>query len=114
MKKVSIKHFKEKIIISVVIVLYAICTNLAGVSCIIFKVTGYPCLGCGMTHALFEVLKFQIKNAFSYHYMFWSVPILYLSFLLDGKLVNNKISNISLHILILLGFIINWLQKVII
>lgn len=65
-----------------------------------------------MSRAYFSLLKFDIKLAFNYHPMFWSVPILYLYFLFDGKLFGKKLIDGIVLAAICLGFIVNWLVKV--
>ena len=46
-----------------------------------------------------------------YHSMFWSIPILYVYFLFDGKVVGKKIVDLTVLIAILIGFLLNWVSK---
>lgn len=41
-----------------------------GFKCIFYEVTGFKCAGCGNTHFVGSILKFNIKEAFSYNYLF--------------------------------------------
>ncbi len=66
------------------------------------------CPGCGMTRACLSALRLDFKTAFSYHTMFWSVPILLLYFFADGNLFKNKSVNRIVFIIIAIGFLINW------
>ena len=38
-----------------------------GIPCIFYKLTGYKCPGCGMTHALREVWNGNFQNAWEYN-----------------------------------------------
>ena len=106
----KIKNLKFKIIITFAMLIYAAVLYLIpGISCPILSITGTQCPGCGMTRALFSALMLNFRQAFEYHFMFWSVPVLYVSFLFDGKLSKNKPVNIIIHTLIAVGFLINWL-----
>lgn len=79
--------------------------------CVFNYIFGIPCPGCGMSHAFLSALRFDFIEAFSYHSMFWSMPILYLYFLFDGKLFNKKSLDLSILILIGVGFLINWIAN---
>lgn len=83
-----------------------------GASCIFLRFFHIPCPGCGMTRAMLSVLKLDFVGAFHYHFMFWSMPVLYLYFLFDGRLFANKKLNKAVFILIALGFGINWLYHI--
>lgn len=106
-----IKNLWFKLLATLLVVLFAACMYFFSIPCVWLKLTGIPCLGCGMTRALICALSFSFKEAFSYHIMFWSVPVLYVSFLLDGKLFKNKWLNIAIHIFLCMGFVVNWLLQ---
>ena len=38
-----------------------------GIPCVFRKLTGYQCPGCGMTHAMIELFRFNIKGAWDYN-----------------------------------------------
>ena len=106
LKKIS--NLKYKLLITLgLIVLVCILYKLP-FGCIFYTLTGVRCLGCGMTRALRSALMLDFASAFSYHYMVWSMPILYLCFLKDGDLFKNKKANKIFYILLLIGFVINW------
>ena len=90
-------------------ILYAAVLYILPVSCIFKELFGFKCPGCGMTRALVRALQLDFVGAFAFHGMFWSVPVLYMCFLLDGKLFKNKYVNMFLYIIIAVGFILNWL-----
>ncbi len=80
--------------------------------CVFLRLTGYECIGCGMTRALLSALNFDFSSAFEYHWMFWSVPLLGLYALFDGNVFKNKFLNIIVLILLGLGFVIHWIWKI--
>jgi len=107
----KIKNIKYKMLITLAVMAFAGCMYFMHIPCIILSVTGIRCLGCGMTRALISALQLNFSKAFSYHSMFWSLPILYVAFLLDGKIFKRKIFNNLVYFLIALGFLVNWLCK---
>jgi hypothetical protein len=82
-----------------------------GLSCIFQQFFGIICPGCGMTRALLAALRLDFGTAFSYHPMFWSLPILYLYFLSDKGLFPGKLWDRLLLTGIFGGFLVNWLVK---
>ena len=108
----QIKRILPKLLITLAVLLYAVILYISPISCIFNEIFGIPCPGCGMTRALLSVLRFDFNKAFSYHFMFWSLPILYLCFLKDGKLFKRKHLNTCFFILIIIGFIINWVYRI--
>lgn len=104
-----ITNIPFKLVVSACIALYVVVMYLSPWSCPVLDLTGIRCLGCGMTRAWLAALRLDLPAAFSYHAMFWSVPLLYLSFLLDGKLFRQRRLNLFFHIAILVGFVLNWI-----
>lgn len=56
--------------------------GIIGIGCPIKWTTGISCAGCGMTRAYLSLLHLDIKHAFIYHPLFWSVPLVLLIFVL--------------------------------
>lgn len=77
--------------------------------CIFKALFGVACPGCGMSRAMFSVLKLDFVAAFAYHPMFWSIPILYIYFLLDNGIFKSKLWDGLVLGLIGAGFLINWI-----
>ena len=73
--------------------------------CIIWNVTGIPCFSCGMTRA-FGSLP-DVRRAFFYHPLFFTVPFLPLL-----VLVSARVRNIMSAVLIIL-FIGLWITRMI-
>ena len=104
----DMKNIKLKIILTLALAAYVLLLWLLPITCPIKALTGINCLGCGMTRAYICLLRLDFSGAFSYHFMFWSVPLLYLAFLKDGRLFNKKYLNVTFYIVIFVGFVINW------
>lgn len=51
------------------------------IPCLFYQMTGKECLGCGMTRAYQSFLYGDIRQALTYHPLFWNVPFLCLFFL---------------------------------
>lgn len=58
-----------------VVCLYAF-MQMQGITCPIKYITGISCAGCGMTRAYLSLLRLDIGVAFTYHPLFWLVPIM--------------------------------------
>lgn len=83
------------------------------VPCIFQTLFSIPCPGCGMTRAYLSLLHLDFAAAFSFHPMFWSVPILYLYVLYDGKLFLNKRLNMGVLIAIGVGFLLSYIRTLV-
>ena len=81
------------------------------IPCFLLSLLGIPCPGCGMTRAVLSALHFQWAAAFRYHPMFWSMPVLYLYFLFDGRLLGRKTDRVLLWS-IAVGFFLQWIWKI--
>lgn len=77
--------------------------------CLIKTLLHIPCPSCGMTHAWISALQLDFSAAFRYHPMFWSVPILYFYVLRLGRVFRNSLVNRVVLLLILGGFLVNYL-----
>ncbi len=106
MKKIN--NLKLKAAITALILLYTLILLFTDLGCPILELTGIPCLSCGMTHALISAARLDFATAFGFHLMFWSIPLLYICFLKDGRLLKNKYLNTSFYLIIGIGFIVNY------
>ena len=103
---------KAIIIKTIFLILFAVLVLVGryfGITCIWKQFFDIYCPGCGMTRACIAALRLDLKTAFSYHPMFFSVPLLVLYYYFDGNLFKNKMMNRTVFILIAAGFAINWL-----
>ncbi len=48
--------------------------------CLFINIFGLPCPACGMTRAYISLAHLDIKRAFYYHPLFWSVPLILLGY----------------------------------
>lgn len=104
-----IKNLKLKLILTAVVGVLLLLIVVFDVSCFIRTATGFPCISCGLSRAWLSALKLDFAAAFSYHPMFWSIPVLYLFVLFDTKLFKNAIINWTVFGLIVAGFLVNYI-----
>ena len=81
--------------------------------CIFLSWFHIPCPGCGMSRAFAAALRFDFREAFAYHPMFWSMPILYLYYLIDGGVFRSKKVNTAILVFIAVGFVVQWVIKIV-
>lgn len=77
--------------------------------CLFYALFCVPCISCGMSRAWLSAFRLDFGGAFAVHPMFWSVPVLLLYVLFDGKLFSRKYANIGALIAIFVGFSIHYL-----
>lgn len=92
------------------------CTMLMWIfetGCLIKRITGIPCPSCGMTRAFFALINGNFAQSFELHPMLLSVPVLALMFIFYDKLFigKTKIPSIMLFVLIIIGFLINYIYQ---
>ncbi len=105
-----IRAWKDKLITTAVLLAVVVGMKLFSVSCPFLALTNLPCPTCGMTRAWIAALSLDLPTAFSYHPLFWTVPILYLCFLYDGRLFKAKLGNTVLYILLGTAFAACWIM----
>lgn len=106
----KITHKGIKFGVTAVYLLFVAVLAYFHVPCMFKTLFGIPCFGCGMTRAYLSLLHLDLAAAFSYHPMFWSVPILYLYVLYDGKLFQNRKWNLGVLIAIGVGFLLSYIR----
>ena len=106
MKK--IKEINNKILLTLLYGLILLVFWYFDIPCLFKHFFGIDCIGCGMTRAILSALKFDFKAAFTYHSMFWSMPLLYIYFLFDGRVIGKKSFDIVVLSSVLIGFLLNW------
>jgi hypothetical protein len=65
-----------------------ICRLVTGTICVAESSIGLPCPGCGLTRAWKAALHLQWREAFTWHPLFWLVPVIAAVWL--GQLVWGK------------------------
>ena len=48
--------------------------------CLSINIFGFPCPACGMTRAYLSLLHGNVKGAFYYHPLFWTVPFILIGY----------------------------------
>ena len=109
----KVKELKNKLLLTVLYICILLIFWALDVPCLFKHFLKVECIGCGMSRAVWSVLRLNFKAAFSYHPMFWSVPVLYLYLLYDGRLIGKKYLDMAVLILIALGFVLNWIIKIV-
>ena len=71
--------------VTAVVVLYTAMESI-GITCPIKFITGISCAGCGMSRAWMAFLHLDIAKAFTYHPLFWLVPIAVIVLLCKSKI----------------------------
>lgn len=82
--------------------------------CLFRRITGIPCIGCGLSRAWLAALRLDFYSAFRHHPMFWSIPVLMLLALFDGKLFRKDIWNRILLILLPAGLIVCYIIRLVV
>ena len=77
--------------------------------CLLRSWIGIPCPGCGLSRAWLAAFRLDLAAAYSYHPMFWSVPVLAMVYILDGCPFPGKTASKALYLLILIGFGVHYL-----
>ena len=106
-----IPAWKDKLITTAVLLAVVVGMRVFAVSCPFLAWTGLPCPTCGMTRAWIAALQLDFQTAFAYHPLFWTVPILYLYFLYDGKLCKAKWCNVMLYVVLGTAFAVHWVIR---
>lgn len=81
------------------IILLFLILSCSGIGCIFRFLTGIPCPGCGLTRAYTALLHLDLSAAFSFHPLFWAVPLVFAA----GWLWEKKRTPIWLWCFSLLG-----------
>lgn len=81
--KEQIKKYLYLIISAGLLSLFLYLTNIG---CPIKFITGISCPGCGMTRALFSLLRLDVKSAVYYHPLVFVMPFIVIIILLRNKL----------------------------
>jgi hypothetical protein len=100
---------KQKLALTAVAAGAALLVWLLQLPCIYRLVLGGSCPGCGMTRAVAAALRLDFAAAFRCHRMFWSIPVAYLYFLFDGRVLGVKWLDRAVLWALAAGFLFNWL-----
>ncbi len=81
--------------------------------CIPRTVTGVICPTCGMSRAWLALLQGDLAAAFSYHPMFWCVPLLVVYAWFDGMLFARKSIDSLVLGLMFMGLLVCYLIRLV-
>ncbi len=113
-KRILLRIFRVKkpvlkLCLTGLFIVRALLLHYFGIGCPWRALFGLHCYGCGLTRAFLAFFRLDFAVAFRYHFMFWSVPILYLYVWFDGELTGIKWVDIWVLVVIIIGFIIRWI-----
>ena len=60
--------------------------HILNIGCPIRFITGISCAGCGMTRAWLSVLELNFLQAFHFHPLFWTVPVISFVYLVRKRI----------------------------
>ena len=77
--------------------------------CPIYRITGYTCPFCGITHAWTAlVIEGNIKNALGYNLFFGFVPVLIAYYLFHNKIPKKYSNFVNIFLIIISAVIFTW------
>lgn len=79
-------QIKDIVAVLVVVFPLYVIAGFCGITCPIKFLAGISCAGCGMTRAWIAIIRGNIEDAFYYHPMWWSVPIVLFLTLIRNSL----------------------------
>lgn len=95
------------------IVCLAYGTTLFRFGCLWKRILGIPCMGCGFTRAMLCMIRLDLRGAWHYHPMYWSIFVFALFFRNKGKPFKNNEVNIYILIVIFFLFWVTWIVRLI-
>lgn len=104
---IRLRNFlKENIVIILVLLIYVlICFIFDFKNCPFALITGLPCPGCGITRAIYCVIKLDFLSAFNYHPLVFILPfIVIICIFKDAKYIKNIYQN-KIFWIFLLGLV---------
>lgn len=104
-----VKYKALKLFFPIALMIGAYILYKMGIGCVWKSLTGLPCPGCGMTRAVFALLRGDVLLSLKRHFMLFSLPIIYMYIVFDGRLFKNRKINIAVLALILFGFLARWM-----
>ena len=83
------------------------------VPCLFRRVTGVICPGCGLSRAWLCAFRLNFVDAFHFHPLFWSVPILVLCVIFDGKLFHGIRWNHGILVVMLIVWLVVYIIRLV-
>lgn len=104
MGKFCPSHLARKTLITMLLAGILLLWAYFDLPCLFRAVSGIPCPSCGMGRAWLAVMRLDFSAAFSFHPMFWSVPVFWLFAVYDLRLLKNRRMNDLILGLLMVGF----------
>lgn len=106
------KNPKEKLAFIFGVILYVGVLRALKLDCPIKAILSVPCLGCGMTRAVFSLLRFDFLQALSFHPLVFLLPLLFFYFLFDGRIFGKK-ADTALLSAVGAAFLLVWVLRIV-
>lgn len=83
-------------------------------NCIVKWLIGFPCPGCGMTRAVFALMRFDFAQAFSYNPLVFFLPLILIGIAFQHlrivqKILNSKWFSLGLVFLVIIVYILRFI-----
>ena len=102
---------KSSVVILLLVVTLSVIAYIFKVGCVWKNVFEIECPTCGMTRAWEAFLHGRIREAFRYHPLFFTVPIIWICIAFDGKIFRKNSINIFILSLICISFSVVYICK---
>ena len=92
---------KEILIMIGVVSIFVILMYVTGIGCPILKLTGIPCMGCGMTRAAVCLLHLDYAEAWHYHPLIFLMPFCVVALLFAPQMPKRMVNGILVCVVVL-------------
>ena len=103
------KYLAIKLAGTFALILAVLAVWLVKMPCPFLALTHYPCPFCGMSRAVFSLMRFDFRAAIAYNFMIFSLPVLYIFFLYDFAPLKNRWINAAVLVSIGTAFLVRWI-----
>lgn len=98
---------KDNLLIIVALSFVVAAMYISHIGCPIKYMTGVSCPGCGMTRAVFSAIHLDFHKAFSYHPMWWSLPVLVFTWLfMEADLITKRTFRVILGLFLIMFILV--------
>ena len=104
----KITNIKTKLVVTLGFVLVVMLLYYFDIGCMVRRIIGVPCMGCGLTRAWLAAFRLDFAAAFGYHHLFFLIPYIYLWLIFDFQLLPWKKLDYTVIGLILAAFVVRW------
>ena len=78
-KNIKSQEYKKILYNIFIILLICAAYYIFDINCMIRRLTGIPCPGCGMSRAVYNIFKGNVAEAFRFHPLFPLIPFILLA-----------------------------------